>query len=170
MVSRESAAPNLVNKYLLPHEHKIMAVRQHPAMLIQPITAAAGALLAAVGVVKGVHGESGAKAISLALALYLSARAFNFIMRWFAQYWVITNERLMITSGFYRSRVDSYDLEDFRYCALERPISGRLLGYGNIIFNSGRLNDTVSDFMPYPDQMYLVINGLMAREQIDQRS
>jgi hypothetical protein len=170
MASRKSEVPALVGKYLLPREQMIMAARQHPAVLIRPIIVAVGALLAAVGVMVGVPGEGAAKVISLALAVYLSVRAFNFITRWPVQYWVITNERLMITSGSYRTRVDSYDLEDFRYCAFERSISGRLLGYGNIIFNSGRLNDTISDFMPYPDQMYLVINGMMQREQIDQRS
>ena len=37
LIAPRNAGPAAVNKYLLPHEHQVITVRKHPAVLIGPI-------------------------------------------------------------------------------------------------------------------------------------
>ena len=37
LVPGTDTVPNAVNKYLLPHEHQVITVRKHPAVLLRPI-------------------------------------------------------------------------------------------------------------------------------------
>ena len=37
LVPGTDTVPNAVNKYLLPHEHQVITVRKHPAVLLKPI-------------------------------------------------------------------------------------------------------------------------------------
>ncbi len=49
LVPGTDTVPNAVNKYLLPHEHQVITVRKHPAVLLRPIIVAlAGLVFAAV--------------------------------------------------------------------------------------------------------------------------
>ena len=43
-------APVAANKYLLPHEHLVIILRQHPAKLLPTLTVAAGGLRRSGGV------------------------------------------------------------------------------------------------------------------------
>ena len=36
LITPRNAGPASVNKYLLPHEHQVITVRKHPAVLIGP--------------------------------------------------------------------------------------------------------------------------------------
>jgi len=38
LVPGTDTVPNAVNKYLLPHEHQVITVRKHPAVLLRPIS------------------------------------------------------------------------------------------------------------------------------------
>ena len=37
LVPGTDTVPNAVNKYLLPHEHQVITVRKHPAVMLKPI-------------------------------------------------------------------------------------------------------------------------------------
>jgi len=50
LVPGTDTVPNAVNKYLLPHEHQVITVRKHPAILLRPISITlAGLVIAADG-------------------------------------------------------------------------------------------------------------------------
>jgi len=48
LITPRNAGPASVNKYLLPHEHQVITVRKHPAVLIVPIALALGAILISI--------------------------------------------------------------------------------------------------------------------------
>jgi hypothetical protein len=153
-----------VDRYILPHERKTLEFRQHPAVLLQPVATALGSVMAAGIVSAGASDEEGARAVVWILAVFLAIRAFYLFLLWFVQFWAITNARLLTVSGFFARAVTSYDLQDLRYCAFERTFGGRLLGYGTIVFNAGKLNRTLIDYLPYPEQIYLQIYGIVSPE------
>jgi len=164
IVNRESLGRAAVDKYILPHERKALEFRQHPAVILQPVATALGSLVAAAIVSTGPADEEGAKVAVWILAVFLAVRAVYLFLLWFVQFWAITNARLLTVSGLFARAVTSYDLKDLRYCAFERTFGGRLLGYGTIVFNAGKLNRTLIDYLPYPEQIYLRIYGIVSPE------
>jgi len=165
--SGASRQPVAIARYLLPREQPILHFRQHPAVVIQALATAVAGLAAAVIVsIEAPHQEAAKAAVWIVLA-FLECRAIYLVLLWLVQYWAITNTRLLVCSGFFTRTVTSYDLSDFRYCALERNMDGKLLGYGSLVFNAGRLNRTRIDFVPYPDSTYLSIYGMLSPELAD---
>ncbi|HTZ26490.1 MAG TPA: PH domain-containing protein [Streptosporangiaceae bacterium] len=120
--------------------------------------------MAAAIVSIGTSNEKGAKAVVWILAVFLACRAVYLFLVWLVQFWAITNARLLTVSGLFARAVTSYDLKDLRYCDFERTFGGRLLGYGTIVFNAGKLNRTLIDYLPYPEQIYLRIYGIVSPE------
>ena len=78
---------------------------------------------------------------------------------WLSRYLVITSHRILLVSG---SGVTlEMQLAEVKDVRLIRSIGGRLLGYGTLIFDSERL---VADSIPYPEQLYLEILGMVYRD------
>ena len=75
--------PREVNKYLLLHEHQVITVRMHPAVLLGPVVIALGGLVAAV-VLQGsvLREQAGLMAIIWILWGILFLRAL-----WYAATW-----------------------------------------------------------------------------------
>jgi len=167
VVTIRSGSPQdvAINRYLLPNERATLVFRQHPAIVIEPAAIALGSMVAASIVsATGASNKYGAESLVWILAVFLLCRAAYLAGLWSGQYWAITNARLVTVTGFFTRSVTSYELNDLRYCAFERTFGGRLLGYGTIVFNAGRLNRTLIDFLPYPDRIYLEIYGMLSPE------
>ena len=157
-----SRSPVAINKYLLPREVQVATVRQHPAVLIGPITLALGGLLLA-GVLSAiaVHGklELIVWVVWLLLFLRLAWKAAN----WSVDYFVVTTERLLLTTGFLTRRVNMMPLTKVTDMSFRRSFAGRLLGYGEFIVESAGQDQALRnvEFIPYPEQLYLLICGML---------
>jgi len=151
-----------VAKYLLPDEQDIFTARSHPASLLQPFVLALGGILAATTVTMAGHDSRLARLLAWILVIFLLCRLLFLTATWSVQVITLTNTRLMMISGFFNVRVTSFDVQDLRYCTFERSFGGRMLGYGTIIFDAAGRNRTLVEFLPYPEQIYLVINGILS--------
>lgn len=154
-------APAAANKYLLPHEHLVIILRQHPAKLLPTLTVAAGGLLAAVGVGVLSEGVTSVYVVVWVLAGFLVARFAADVMSWSVQYIVITQKRLILTSGLAGRKVTVIPLATLKDLAFTRSAGGRLLGYGAFTFEGGGRASAVIDHIPYPEQIYLEIYALL---------
>ena len=67
LIAPRNSGPAAVNKYLLPHEHQVITVRKHPAVLIGPIAIALAGLLIALVLGTTVLRHSHDAIIALAL-------------------------------------------------------------------------------------------------------
>ena len=159
--------PARVNRYLLPGEAQALVVRQHPALLSQPVTVALGGIFAATVVSEIPHDPSLAKPLAWTLALFLVLRLAYLIANWTVQFLAVTGSRLMLVSGFLSTSITSFELEDLRYCTFQRSFGGRLLGYGTIVFDAGGRSRTLVDFIPFPEQIYLEINGTISPKLVE---
>ncbi|HSR84059.1 MAG TPA: PH domain-containing protein [Streptosporangiaceae bacterium] len=154
--------PVAINKYLLPREVQVATVRQHPAVLISPSAQALGGLLVA-GIVTAtlVHGLL-AKIIWVAwLVLFL--RLVWKTINWSVDYFVVTSERLLLTTGFLTRKVNMMPLTKVTDMSFKRTFPGRLLGYGEFIVESAGQDQALRnvEFIPYPEQLYLLICGML---------
>lgn len=163
-----SRAPVAINKYLLPREVQVATVRQHPAVLIAPSAQALGGLLVA-GLLTAtiVHGVlSGIIWIAWGvLLLRLIWKVFN----WSVDYFVVTTERLLLTTGFLTRRVAMMPLTKVTDMSFRRTFPGRLLGYGEFIVESAGQDQALRnvEYIPYPEQLYLLVCGMLFPSSAD---
>jgi len=157
-----SRSPVAINKYLLPREVQVATVRQHPAVLISPSAQALGGLLIAgflsATLVQGILG-----AIMWLAWFVLFLRLIWKVVNWSVDYFVVTSERLLLTTGFLTRRVNMMPLTKVTDMSFNRSFPGRLLGYGEFIVESAGQDQALRnvEFIPYPEQLYLLICGML---------
>jgi uncharacterized membrane protein YdbT with pleckstrin-like domain len=155
-------APVSINKYLLPQEVQKAAVRQHPAVLIKPSAQALGGLLV-VGVLTGTVISGVLSGILWIAWGVLLLRLIWKIFNWSVDYFVVTTERLLLTTGFLTRRVAMMPLTKVTDMSFKRSFPGRLLGYGEFIVESAGQDQALRnvEYIPYPEQLYLLVCGML---------
>ena len=160
--------PAAVNRYLLPHERQVISVHQHPAVLIRPIfealvgLAIAGWLSSALA-----HGHNGFILVIWALWVILLLRLLWKVLDWSLNYFVITSQRLLLAQGFVLRKVNMMPLAKVTDMSFQRSAMGQLLGYGEFIVESAGQDQALRnvDHLPYPEQLYLEVCGLIFKEK-----
>jgi membrane protein YdbS with pleckstrin-like domain len=155
----------VVNRYLLPDERNVIMLRQHPAKLLPPLTIAIGGLLAAIAVgTIPIDTESEFLAIWI-LAAFLVLRFIVDATRWALQYISLTEKRMLLISGVFSRKVVSIPLEKLDDMNFSRSPGGRLLGYGTFEIGLTGAANTIIDYIPYPEQFYLEVQGILHPEE-----
>ena len=160
--------PASVNRYLLPHERQVISVHQHPAVLIVPIfwvllgLAVAGWLSNAVA-----HGNSVAILVIWVLWLIPLLWLIWRIIDWLLTYFVITSQRLLLARGFPTRRVDMMPLTKVTDMSFNRSPIGQILGFGEFVVESAGQDQALRhiEYLPYPEQLYLEVCGLIFKDK-----
>lgn len=159
-----NAAPASVNKYLLPHEEQVITVRKHPAVMVRPISYVIGGLILA-GVLTEFVGRHSGYALLVIWLLWLGLLGYLVvkIIDWMHNYFVVTSQRMLLTSGWILRKVDMMPLVKVTDMAFERDFQGQLLGYGTFVLESAGQDQAFRrvDHLPYPEQLYLEVCGLI---------
>ena len=153
-----------VNKYLLPHERCVITLHQSLGTLAPAAAAAAGASLAAMAAmaVSVVHsGPAAAKYIVWFLTAFLILRFFASLGSWAVSYIVITKHRFLMISGLFNRKIAVSQLDDLKVMVTERSAAGRIFGYGSFRIGPDGPNQLVVDYIPYPEQLHLEVNGIL---------
>jgi uncharacterized membrane protein YdbT with pleckstrin-like domain len=162
--------PGSVNKYLLPHERQVVSVHQHPAVLVWPIFQVLIGL-AIVGWVSSsiAHGNNTVILVIWIFWALLLLRLLWKVFEWSENYFVITSQRLLLAEGFFTRTVNMMSLAKVTDMSFQRSAMGRLLGYGEFIVESAGQNQAlrIVDHLPYPEQLYLEVCGLIFIEDGD---
>ncbi|MBV9793942.1 MAG: PH domain-containing protein [Actinobacteria bacterium] len=164
LVPGTDTVPNAVNKYLLPHEHQVITVRKHPAVLLKPILIVlVGLVIAAVistTIARHQAGVVGFVWIAWALLLlYLVEKVWE----WSQDYFIVTSRRMLLATGVITRKVAMMPLVKVTDMSFQRSTLGRLLGYGEFVLESAGQEQAlrVVDHLPYPEQLYLEVCGLI---------
>ena len=163
LATNTDTVPATASRYLLPYERQAISLHSHPAVLIGPIFLVLVGLSVAGFLSNTVHpSASGLLAIWLTwalLVLYLSGRA----LRWGAEYYVLTSERILLVKGYFATDVAMLPLAWMADMRLRRSTIGRLVGYGQLIFELRGQDRALRSlkFVPYPEQLYLEICALI---------
>jgi uncharacterized membrane protein YdbT with pleckstrin-like domain len=164
LIAPGASPPNEVNKYLLPHERQVITVRMHPAVLLAPVVIALGGLIAVVVLNTSVFRDYRALQIVVWIAWgYLLLRALWRAANWAVDYFVVTSERMILTSGLLNRKVAMMPLAKVTDMSFQRSLGGRLFGYGEFILESAGQEQALRNvpYIPYPEQLYLEVCNLI---------
>jgi uncharacterized membrane protein YdbT with pleckstrin-like domain len=160
--------PATVNRYLLPHERQVISVHQHPAVLIRPIFEVLLGLAIAGWISNSfTHGNSTAILIIWLLWAILLLRLAWKVLDWSLTYFVITSQRLLLAKGFVQRKVDMMPLTKVTDMSFNRSATGQLLGFGEFVVESAGQDQALRhiDHLPYPEQLYLEVCGLIFKDK-----
>jgi len=164
MRQASSTGPAAVSKYLLPREVQVATVRQHPAVLLSSGgQALAGLLLAGLlSLTVFRHNHLLLAIVWIAWAVLLLRLIWKAI-NWAVDYFVITSQRLMLTTGLLTRKVAMMPMSKVTDMSFRRSFGGRLLGYGELIVESAGQNQALDrvPYIPYPEQLYLLVCGIL---------
>jgi uncharacterized membrane protein YdbT with pleckstrin-like domain len=162
--------PANVDKYLLPKEERVATVRRHPAVLLVPSAHAVGGLLAAfILSATLLRGHTVLIWIVWGLWGLLMARLIWEAVNWAVDYFVITSERILLTSGVFTRSVAMMPLSKVTDMSFHRTFIGRLLGYGEFVVESAGQDQALRsiDHIPYPEQLYRVVCGRIFKDSAE---
>jgi uncharacterized membrane protein YdbT with pleckstrin-like domain len=164
LIAPGGAPPREVNKYLLPHEQQVITVRRHPAVLMGPMLLTLGGLIAAVALSDTIlkHQTSLVYLVWIGWGILL-VRLIWKALAWSVDYFVVTSQRMILTSGFLTRKVAMMPLVKVTDMSFQRSFWGRLFGYGDFILESAGQDQAlrIVDHIPYPEQLYLEICNLI---------
>jgi uncharacterized membrane protein YdbT with pleckstrin-like domain len=162
--------PAAVYKVLLPYERTAVTVRFHPAVLIRPVAEVLGGLaLAGLLSTTIAHRNGTVLLVIWLLWLVLVVRLLYKIFEWLDEYFVVTSQRLLMATGLVTKTVNMMPLSKVTDMRFERSAAGRLLGYGKFIVESAGQDQALHtvDHLPYPEQLYLEVCGLIFKDKGD---
>lgn len=126
-----------VERYLLPTERPVITTRRHPAMIAEPVTSAVvGVVLAGLVVVKVGDSFSLLTDVVALASLVLVLRMLWQLYEWRRDWFVVTDERLLLTYGVLTRRVAVMPLSKVTDMSYNVSVMGRLLRYGEFVFES----------------------------------
>jgi uncharacterized membrane protein YdbT with pleckstrin-like domain len=167
LVPNTDTVPSSVNRYLLPHERQVITVHKHPAVLIRPIfevligLAIAGWLTVAVA-------KNNSLAVLVIWILWglVFLRLVIKVFEWGETYFVVTSQRFVLATGLIKRQVKMMPLSKVTDMSFERSGMGRILGYGEFILESAGQNQALDrvPYLPYPEQLYLEVCGLIFKD------
>lgn len=164
LITPRNAGPASVNKYLLPHEHQVITVRKHPAVLIVPIALALGVILISIVVGSTIllHTHDAVLVLLVICLIFLAYLGFK-AWEWSEDYFVVTSDRMLEASGVFTRKIAMMPLVKVTDMSFQRSTLGRLLGYGSFILESAGQDQALRtiDHVPYPEQLYLEICALI---------
>jgi membrane protein YdbS with pleckstrin-like domain len=164
LITPRNAGPASVNKYLLPHEHQVITVRKHPAVLILPIALALAAILISIVVGSTIllHTHDAVLVLLVICLIFLAYLGFK-AWEWSEDYFVVTSDRMLEASGVFTRKIAMMPLVKVTDMSFQRSTLGRLLGYGSFILESAGQDQALRtiDHVPYPEQLYLEICALI---------
>ncbi|MGI5493026.1 PH domain-containing protein [Microtetraspora malaysiensis] len=161
LVTHGDSAPSSVNRYLLPHEHQVIMVRRHPAVLLRPVGEIFGGLVVAGLLSKWLSDAGGGEALVVVwwAWLLLLIRFVWKVAEWSVDYFVVTSQRMLLTTGLITRKVAMMPLAKVTDMSFQRSLLGRMLGYGEFVMESAGQDQALRTvpFIPYPETLYLEV-------------
>lgn len=159
--------PRGVARNLGPDERQVITLRKHmvePALQILPLAAVGTDY--ALRVTGTVHGTAQATRILVLLLAPCLLLALHGVAAWLLVYVVVTPKRICITGWWRIFHVTEIPLSAATEVSFVRTFPGRLLGYGEFRVKrpGSRWRTLKLRFLPYPEQLYLELCGLIFRD------
>lgn len=163
----DGRVPAAVANVLLPHEHEVLILRHHPAMLLPPVAIAIGGLFAA-GILTGLLREV-AIAVTIVWLLWFAALGYLMLrtLDWSVNRLLVTDKRIMYMSGVITRKVVMSPLKKITDLNLNRSWLGELLGYGTIMLETAGQYDELRNvaFMPHPEEVFIEVSAVIFPER-----
>lgn len=157
-------APRDSDEYLLDTERRVIRVRLHWACLTWDLFEAV-ALLAVAVMVSYLLPPSMwlLQNVLWYAALFVVLRLAYVVLMWWVERIVVTDKRMMMTTGIITTKVLMMPIGKVTDLTYERPLMGRLLGYGTMIVESAGQIQALNrlEYLPKAEQVYDAISELV---------
>jgi membrane protein YdbS with pleckstrin-like domain len=150
--------------YLLPTERRVVAVRRHWSRLGEPFGTALVGLFILLWLDNALPTRLPlVRDVMLAGWVVLMARLTWRVLEWRADWFVVTDRRLLLRTGIITRKVAMMPLIKVTDMSYARPPVGRVLGYGEIVIESAGHDQALRRIrhLPHPDALYLEICELL---------
>lgn len=161
MIRRIAAdVPPHLDRYLLASEIVVVAVRRHPAQVLEPVLSAVTALFAVLWATSSLSPDVELVPDVLWVSwLLVLGRALWRLWEWSQDWFIATDTRLLLTYGILTRKVAMMPLGKVTDMSYNRSPLGRLLGYGEFVLESAGQDQAmrVVSWLPNPDELYRLI-------------
>jgi membrane protein YdbS with pleckstrin-like domain len=150
-------AAAVLKQIVLPAERVVVASHRHWASVAEPVaTAVLGLVVAALLVTVVEHAFQVDASLLWWLALIPIGRALYRVFEWRLEWFVATDKRLLLTSGFISRKVAMMPIVKVTDMSYTRTPLGRLLGYGRFVLESAGQDQAMRriDWVAHPDATY----------------
>lgn len=165
-------APRDIDEYVLPTERRVIRVRQHWAVMLNPILQSAAVLLLVVLAERYLGDSVFLDNLFFYTGLVVVVRFTIMVMLWWVERFVITDKRVMLAKGIITHNVGMMPLQKVTDLTFERTLTGRLMGYGTIVIESAGQIQALNriEFIPRPEEIYEAVSELVFGEKRQTRS
>lgn len=149
-----------LQRYILADEKIVIATRRHWARLWEPILTTTGAFVLGLAILVAVDPNVRDQLAWVWLPfLVLGARLLWKWLDWRAEWFVMTDRRLILLTGFLVHRVAMMPSEKVTDLGYERTPMGQVLGYGTFVFETAGQDQALDriTWVPRPDSRYRLI-------------
>jgi membrane protein YdbS with pleckstrin-like domain len=161
VVRRISAdVPPRMDRYLLDTEMVVVAVRRHPAQVLEPVLTTLAALFLVLWATSSLSPDVEIVPDVLWVAwLAVLARALYKLVEWSQEWFVATDTRLLLTYGILTRKVAMMPLRKVTDMSFNRSLLGRMLGYGEFVLENAGQDQAmrVVSWVPNPEEIYRLI-------------
>lgn len=165
----DGRVPAAVSNILLPHEHEVLILRHHPALLLTPLAITIGGLFAAGGVTGILRAVP--VAVTIVWLLWFGTVGYLLLrtLDWTINRLLVTDKRIMYLSGVITRRVVVSPLKKVTDLNLSRSWLGELLGYGTIVLEtSGQFRQLRNvAYVPQPERVFIDVSALIFPDRAD---
>ncbi|MGH9246079.1 MAG: PH domain-containing protein [Acidimicrobiales bacterium] len=149
-------------RYLLPTERRVVAVRQHPAILLAA-AAKTGATLVVGGYLYLATAVNAAQTIVLLGMIGVHVWFLWRVARWYLDRFILSDTRIMLVSGIIARKVAMMPLAKLTDLRYERSTIGVVLGYGKFVVESAGQDQPLShiNYLPHPDELFREVSALL---------
>jgi membrane protein YdbS with pleckstrin-like domain len=152
-----------LERFLLPTEQRVIAVRRHWSRLAEPTSSTLAGLGVLMWLDQVLPMVPYVREVLLALWVLLLARLTWRALEWREDWFVVTDRRLLMRTGLVTRRIAMMPLLKVTDMSYARSPLGRLLGYGELVLESAGQDQALRTIthLPDPDELYLEICDLL---------
>jgi uncharacterized membrane protein YdbT with pleckstrin-like domain len=157
-------------------ERRVIRVRRHWAILLGVLLQTGGIMIGLYLLSRLVSSAAGTLWLVQSLLWYAAvAVLLRFawkVLEWWTEVIVVTDKRLMITSGIIETKNSMMPVTKVTDMSFMRPFLGQLLGYGTLrVESAGQKQDLeMVEYLPKPEEVFMAISELIFGEKQAARS
>lgn len=154
------ARPPRYERYLVRGERVVLAIHLHWVKVAKDVGIGVGLLVLAVWVdIVTAPDLDVVRNVVWVVALAGVLRTAWILFEWRHDWFVATNKRLLLTTGFVGQRTPMMPMNRVTDMSYERSVLGLALGYGHFVLESAGQEQALRDinYIPHPDETYRAI-------------
>jgi uncharacterized membrane protein YdbT with pleckstrin-like domain len=161
-----------IDDYILPTERRILRVRGHWALLVKDILESALAIALLMAADAYLPSSQVIDTLTWYAGLVVVLRLTILILDWWIERIVITDKRVMMSTGIITHRVAMMPLRKVTDLTFQQTVIGRTLGYGTMVVESAGQIQGLNriEYMPQPDEIYEALTEMIFGEKKQTRS